>query len=250
MMTEFDSLIGDELDRWQRAGKTARFWLRDDDAVEPTSALDDFLAIADPFSVPITLAVIPVHTGEPLVRRLEKEAFCTVAVHGWSHRNYAGPDEKKQELGSHRPAADVLDELRAGFDKLAALHGARFIPMLVPPWNRIDKALVPHLPALGFKALSVFGSEKPVALGVINSHVDVMDWHGTRGGRNSLELAREIVARLRHTFEHGGVTGVLTHHLVHDQAVRDFLTALFEVTSRHSAARWISGADALQMSMT
>ena len=29
-----------ELDRWHKAGKTARFWLRDDDAVEPTPELE------------------------------------------------------------------------------------------------------------------------------------------------------------------------------------------------------------------
>ncbi|WP_438752374.1 polysaccharide deacetylase family protein [Pararhizobium sp. O133] len=237
-MTEFDSLISRELDRWQRAGKTARFWLRDDDAVEPTPALDDFLATVSEFSVPVTLAVIPAHTGAPLVQRLEQEPHVSVAVHGWSHRNYAGPQEKKQELGSHRPAPDVLSELSAGFDKLAALHEGRFVPMLVPPWNRIDKILVPHLSDIGFKALSVYGPEKPAAFGVVNSHVDVMDWHGTRGGRNPLELAAEIVARLQHTFDHGGLTGVLTHHLVHDEAVRGFLTALFKVTTSHPAARW------------
>ncbi|HTO31584.1 MAG TPA: polysaccharide deacetylase family protein [Pararhizobium sp.] len=245
-MTEFDNLIGEELDRWQRAGKVACFWLRDDDAVEPTAALDDFLATVSEFSVPVTLAVIPAHTGAPLVQRLEREPQVSIAVHGWSHRNYAGPQEKKQELGSHRPVADVLAELRAGFDKLAGLHAPRFVPMLVPPWNRIDKALVPHLPDLGFKALSVYGPEKPVVPEAINSHVDVMDWHGTRGGRNALELAIEIVARLRYTFDHGGVTGVLTHHLVHDQAVRDFLTALFKVTTRHPSARWEPVADILR----
>ncbi|KQS88685.1 MULTISPECIES: polysaccharide deacetylase family protein [unclassified Rhizobium] len=249
-MTAFDRLIGEELDRWQETGKTARFWLRDDDAVEPTAALDDFLEIAGAFSVPATLAVIPVHTGDPLVQRLDRERLVSVAVHGWSHRNYAGSDEKKQELGRHRPLADVLAELGAGFEKLAGLHQGRFIPMLVPPWNRIDRTLLPDLPGLGFKALSVYGPEKPAALGMINSHVDVMDWHGTRGGRDPLELASEIVARLQHTFDRGGVTGVLTHHLVHDQAVRDFLTALFKATASHPAARWISGADAIQTSIT
>ena len=36
-----------ELDRWQEAGKTARFWLRDDDAIEPTPQLERFLVLAE-----------------------------------------------------------------------------------------------------------------------------------------------------------------------------------------------------------
>ncbi|MGO7418364.1 polysaccharide deacetylase, partial [Rhizobium ruizarguesonis] len=33
-----------ELDLWQAAGRVARFWLRDDDAVEPTLALEMLIA--------------------------------------------------------------------------------------------------------------------------------------------------------------------------------------------------------------
>ncbi len=31
------------LDRWNRAGRRAEFWLRDDDAIEPTEPLDRLL---------------------------------------------------------------------------------------------------------------------------------------------------------------------------------------------------------------
>ncbi|WP_426126426.1 polysaccharide deacetylase family protein [Pararhizobium sp. PWRC1-1] len=246
MRDEFKATIIVELDRWQQTGKVAQFWLRDDDAIEPTAALDRLLDVSAAFSVPLTLAVVPVRTGAALVERLRRESLCSVAVHGWSHRNYAGPDDKKQELGRHRPAAEVLDELKRGFDHLAELHGERFVPMLVPPWNRIDASLIPQLDGLGYRALSVYGPEKPAALPLVNAHVDVMDWHGTRGGRDPQALAVEIAARLRFMFDHGGAMGLLTHHLVHDEAVWDFMAALFTVTADHPACRWTPVADILR----
>ncbi|OBZ92281.1 polysaccharide deacetylase [Pararhizobium polonicum] len=245
-MDDFERTIVEALDRWQRAGKVARFWLRDDDAVEPSVPLDRLLEITGAFSVPLTLAVIPAHTGEALAQRLRPEPLCAVAVHGWSHTNHAGADGKKQELGRHRPADAVLGELRAGFTHLAGLYTQQFVPMLVPPWNRIDAGLVPHLAGLGYQALSVYGPEKQAALPLVNTHVDVMDWHGTRGGRDRQALAVEIAARLEQMFEQGGAMGLLTHHLVHDAAVWDFMKALFAVTARHPACRWSPVADILR----
>ena len=246
MMNELEAVLAGELDRWQQAGKVAQFWLRDDDAIEPTAALDRLLHVSGTFSVPLTLAVIPAHTGEALAGRLRGEPSCSVAVHGWSHRNHAGPAEKKQELGGHRAADMVLAELSQGFDRLSALHGSRFVPMLIPPWNRIDAGLIAQLPGLGYRALSVFGPEKPAALPLINTHVDVMDWHGTRGGRDPRTLAMEIAARMRVMFDQGGTMGLLTHHLVHDDAVWDFMTALFQATANHPGCRWTPVADILR----
>ena len=228
-MDDFERILVDELDRWHRAGKVARFWLRDDDAVAPSAPLDQLLSICRASSVPVTLAVIPAETGAALASRLGAEPSCSVAVHGWSHINHAGSNEKKQELGRHRPQGEVLDQLREGIARLADLHGDRFVAMLVPPWNRIDAALLPHLAGVGFEALSVYGPEKPSVLPVVNTHVDVMDWHGTRGGRDEMVLAAEIVARLGHMFDYGGTMGLLTHHLVHDKNVWDFMAKLFKV---------------------
>ncbi|NNU50801.1 polysaccharide deacetylase [Rhizobium sp. WYCCWR 11279] len=235
-----------ELDRWQAAGRVARFWLRDDDAVEPTQALETLMTLARQSEVPLTLAVIPGLTGEALAARLVEDAAVAVAVHGWSHTNHAGPERKKQELGGDRPADVVLGELGEGFRLLQRLHPARFLPVLVPPWNRIDAALIPALPGLGFAALSVYGratQDGPVQL--LNTHVDIIDWHGTRGGRTEAELVAELVAELRDRFAgNDEPVGVLTHHLVHDTAAWDFLSALFATTGRHPAVRW-SPASAL-----
>ncbi|MBY5738243.1 polysaccharide deacetylase family protein [Rhizobium leguminosarum] len=229
-----------ELDRWQAAGRVARLWLRDDDAVEPTPDLETLLALTGESGVPLALAVIPGLTGEALAVRLAEEAGVAVAVHGWSHKNHAEPERKKQELGGERAAEAVLGELGEGFRWLERLHPARFLPVLVPPWNRIDATLIPALPGLGFSALSVYGRAKqdgPMPL--LNTHVDIIDWHGTRGGRSETELVAELVAELDDRFAGSDEPiGMLTHHLVHDVAAWDFLSALFATTARHPAVRW------------
>ncbi|TIU25023.1 MAG: polysaccharide deacetylase, partial [Mesorhizobium sp.] len=99
----------EELACRQRADRKAEFWLRDDDAVDPTPALDRLLDLTGEFAVPVTLAVIPALTDEKLVARLDEAPHATVAIHGWTHRNHAPEDQKKQELGAHRPREVVLD---------------------------------------------------------------------------------------------------------------------------------------------
>lgn len=229
-----------ELARWEDAGRTAEFWLRDDDAVEPTEPLDRLLGLTEKFGVPATLAVIPAFTGKALAIRLAGASQITVAVHGWSHENHAPDGEKKQELGRHRERGVVLDELGRGLSRITNLHGQRMIPLLVPPWNRIHPALLPDLMPLGFMALSAYGPPKSDAIRTINSNVDLMDWHGTRGCRDHGLIARDIAAQLARAFEGGDAVGILTHHLVHDEAAWVFLEALFELTAGHAACEWRS----------
>jgi hypothetical protein len=231
-------LLERELDRWAERRQQATFWLRDDDAVEPTGALDRLLDLTAGKSIPLTLAVIPEKTTDALARRLAQHPLTLVAQHGWSHRNHARAGEKTQELGAHRPAEVVLAELRSGVLHLSRLHGARFVPLLVPPWNRIDPALLHHLDGIGLSALSVFGSEKPGPVLSINTHVDLIDWKGTRGGREPAALVKEIVARMQHVAGTDAAVGILSHHLDHDEPAWTFLAELFERTARHPACRW------------
>ena len=229
-----------ELARWEDAGRIAEFWLRDDDAVEPTEPLDRLLGLTEKFGVPATLAAIPAFTGKALANRLAGASQVTVAVHGWSHQNHAPDGEKKQELGRHRERGIVLDELGRGLSRITRLHGERMVPLLVPPWNRIHPDLLPDLMPLGFTALSVFGPAKSAAIRTINSNVDLMDWRGTRGCRDHGLIARDIAVQLAQAFEGGDAVGILTHHLVHDEAAWDFLEDLFELTAGHHACRWRS----------
>lgn len=233
--------LDDTLRRWADAGRTASFWLRDDDAIEPTAALDRLLDLTARHRIPLVLAVIPVHAGEALAARLCNEAQVAVVLHGWAHQNHAPAGEKKQEFGPHRSHEAMLTELVEGRTRLDTLFGPNFFPLFVPPWNRIDPTLVPRLPDAGVVALSTFGPERTSVPRTINSNIDIIDWHGTRGGRDPQGLVDEILVQLdRISVGSGTAVGILGHHLVHDAPAWDFLQRLFELTARHPACRWRS----------
>ena len=168
--------------------------------------------------------------------RLADTSQVCVAVHGWAHHNHAGPHEKKQELGAHRPAETVLGELRAGLGKLRSLNGSRALPMLVPPWNRIASELLPGLTSIGFAALSTFGPPKPGPIRAVNCTVDLIDWHGTRGCVDPAHLVKLIAGQLAGPEP----VGILAHHLVHDAAAWAFLETLCAKT-RAAGAEWLTG---------
>ena len=223
-----------------------KFWLRDDDAVLPGALLDRLLNLTETYSIPLTMAVIPAMTGEALAQRLADASHVSVAVHGWSHTNYANQDEKKQELGDHRSSSEVLDELRQGFTRLEQLYPEQFVPLLVPPWNRISNELVTRLSASGYKWLSTFGdnpaSMRDTGLVQINTQVDIIDWKGSRGGRSAALLSSEIASQIQRD---QSSIGILTHHLVHDEAAWRFLEQLFKATSEHAGVRWLPVAELL-----
>ena len=222
----------DELARLSGGGETLDLWLRDDDAVVPSAALDRLLTLTAGFGVPSTIAVIPKRSGAALARYLGAADLAAPVIHGWSHDNHAPAGQKKQELGSHRPLGTILEDLSTGLAVMRGLYGEKLVPMLVPPWNRIDAAVVPHLAALGFSALSTYGEPSFAAyLPIINTHVDIIDWQGSRGCRSHAALAGDILGQLRRNVPARKPTGILSHHLVHDEAAWNFLQKLFELTN-------------------
>lgn len=229
-----------ELDRCAGEGRRFTFWLRDDDAVTTTPALDRLMSLAATFDIPLVLAVIPV-PAEPELARSLAGARTRVALHGFAHANHAGPGEKKQELGPHRPTDAVLDELARGRDRLDALFPGRTAAMLVPPWNRIAADLIAHLPGLDLRWLSAFGPEPPFApadnLMQIDCQLDIMDWRARRS-HPADALAARLTELVRQRRRNPGPIGILTHHLVHDEAAWTFLAELFRLTAGHGAATW------------
>lgn len=236
----FEKIWRDRLDNIASEGGTLTLWLRDDDAVEPTPALDHLLNLCGKYDVPLALAVIPEMSGFPLVEHLARFPRVEVAVHGWSHRSYSKPPAKKQELGNDRPLPVIVNEIQAGFGKLKALHGSRFVPVMVPPWNRISPEIAGELPKLGYKSLSVFGREKQAPLPLLNTHVDIMNWHGVRGGRPADALYEELLA---YSDDPVPALGILTHHLVHDETAWSFLESFLHLTAAHPACRWRSASE-------
>lgn len=210
--------IDRELDTWRALDLAPRFWLRDDDAVEPSPALDRLLDLAGSFEIPLLLAVIPARATDALARRLETEALVSPCVHGYAHRNHMPPSEPAVELGGDRPVEEVLSELRIGRARLGQLFGDRLSGMLVPPWNRISAEVAARIDQCGFTGVSLFSWRVSGApLPHLNTHVDVVDWRAGRTGRDPRWAAEEMTRRLSQARERGGAPiGVLAHHLVHD----------------------------------
>ena len=221
-----------ELALWRAEGRVLPLWWRDDDAVAPSPALDRLLEMADKLSLPVHLAVIPAEA----TRALASLCRDTVPVlqHGWAHHNHAPDGEKKAEFGTDRPAPAMCDELSHGASRLRALFGDDLLPVLVPPWNRISCNLVPLLPQAGLSALSTFTPRKAAtaAPGVvqINTHLDPIDWRGTRSAVafEALigQLTRDLAQRRMGATDGAEPYGVLTHHLVHDPAIWSAAEAL------------------------
>jgi hypothetical protein len=235
--------LDDELARWRDAGRTAEFWWRDDDATAPTPELRKLLALAHESGVPLALAVIPLAAQPELFANLPAR----VLMHGTDHRNRASAGEKKTEFTSAEATETALERLRRARERLATLAGASFVPVLVPPWNRCPLELIACLPASGLRGYSAYGARKAPARGVtqVNSHVDIIDWHGKRGfvGEEAALGAAiaHLAARREGSADAAEPTGVLTHHAVHDSDAWLFLARFFERT-RAAGTRWADAA--------
>lgn len=248
MMDPWTSLT-QELDAWVAAGREATLWWRDDDAVEPSAALERLLDLASACDLPLALAVIPARASDSLAACIRAaKARVTPIQHGFAHRNHATETEKKCELGAQRPATEVLDELACGRARMDALFGAGWPPVLVPPWNRIAPSLLPALAQLGFAGLSTYGprsgTEAAPGLRQVNTHVDIMHWPDPRGFAGEAAalglLTEHLRARRRGETDSAEPSGLLTHHLAHDAPAWAFLDRLLGALPDHPAVRFVS----------
>jgi hypothetical protein len=240
--------LATELSRWQATGRKPTFWWRDDDATAPGRALDRLLTIAAGLRAPVALAVIPAAAEAALAARLD-DARVSVLQHGYAHANHAPAGEKKAELGHHRPLAAIVAELAAGAGRLGELFGVRSRPVLVPPWNRIDPALVAVLPGVAFTGLSTYRA-RPCAspafgLTLVNSHIDIVDWQARcfLGETAALALAVDhLAARRAGRADAEEATGLLTHHAVHEAAAWRFVERLIAAV-RTGGGRWLAAEE-------
>lgn len=242
--------LSDELNAWQDAGLQATFWWRDDDVIAPTQALDTMLDLSNDYHAPLALAVIPECVLPDLADTLNPHPNVSILQHGFSHINYAHTGEKKAELGLHRDLNTVFNELSVGRKTLDIFD--RVEPVLVPPWNRIDERVTKGLANVGFRGVSTFTSRKTTYaapyLTLVNTHIDIIDWKGSRGflGENSVlaQATNHLKARRLGACDANEPTGLLTHHLVHDDACWTFVETFLEHINTHQAARVISAAEA------
>lgn len=238
------SALRAELDHWRASRRTARVWIRDDDAVETTPQLDRFIGLLERQQAPALFAVIPSHLQANLVPALTSHDGLFACVHGWAHANHARPDSKTCEYGPERRLQDVDRELTRGREIVLSGFGARAVDMFVPPWNRIDTRWLPRVAAAGFAAISTHGerliADASSGLCVRNAHVDIMDWRGGRVGRPLNHVARTLADELcRSRMGAGHPVALLTHHLVHDERANAVLEEILALLSTNSAVEWL-----------
>jgi hypothetical protein len=249
--------LDQELTHWREAGSCATFWWRDDDATAASPSLDRLLDISVDGGAPVAIAAISKSLCTSLSDVLANQRTAQVLQHGFSHRNHAvGLNEGAWELGLHRDVSVIVDELIAGREILRAAFGAQFIPVIVPPWNNIDRRLLPHLQQSDFIGLSAFGQRAmrlPLAgFTEANTHFDLLAWKGSPRFQGQAAAQRDIVGHLRSrrlgAAEPDEATGILSHHLTLDGEAWRFLDDLVRYVARHPSARWLSASEVFGIS--
>lgn len=241
--------LADEAAQWHEAGKALEFWWRDDDASRPSPAVRRLLELAARSGVPLALAVIPHGADAGLLGALEPGV--SVLQHGTDHVNRGPQGGKKTEFPSYEPEAELAARLGTGRRALEAACGARFVPALAPPWNRLAWDRLRPVAEAGLRGLSQFGPRTAAVpapgLRQVNTHVDIIDW---MGGRRFVGEEAALQAALRHLKARraGGVdaaepTGWLTHHACHDESAWSFLEQLFDQCRGFPGVRWRSAQE-------
>ncbi len=229
------------LDHAHAAGRRIDVWLRDDDCIAVTPALERLTGLCTGVGLPILLAVIPDPAENPLASWIDAHPTVRPCQHGFAHANHAPPGERAREIGG-RSVEAILDELRQGRVKLQAMFGPALSDVLVPPWNRIDAEVIPHLPGLGFSALSCFTPTPETSpIPRLDSDLDIVDWRGGRVGRPLDDLARKVAGIV----ERQDRLGILTHHLAHDEAAWRGTAEMLERLAVHPAVRFADAATLL-----
>lgn len=241
-MTGWHSLT-DELDRWSDSGEIATFWWRDDDAVRPTPQLDALLQYAG--GVPIALAVIPAAVTPALADRLRGEPSIVVMQHGWRHTDHAMGG--RNEYPASRAEEDVERELSDGSSLLAERFGSQYLPVFVPPWHGFDTRFLALLPRHGIGWISRKGPRPSdcaiEGLRQANAHIAPIRWGAPPSFGSKEEHLLTIVDHLRgrrvRSYDFDEPTGILTHHLVQNNASYAFIARLLDFTAKHPAAEWL-----------
>jgi len=239
-----------ELDAWAASGEIADLWWRDDDAVAAGPKLDQLLSTTE--TTGLLLAVIPVRAEDELAHAVKAAPHVKVAQHGYAHINHAekGQGQGAWELGLHRGERVVLDELDRGRKRLEALFNDNFIPVIVPPWNRIDPALLAPIAARGYRGVSGFGPRDGADhhnyqsnhFTRVNSHCDLIRWKTGAKFKGATKTINQLVEHLQSrrmgTVDASEPTGYLTHHIDMDREAWKFSEQLVEFINAHQAARW------------
>ncbi|MBN33609.1 MAG: hypothetical protein CMM46_02315 [Rhodospirillaceae bacterium] len=247
-MTDWKDLA-DELDRWGEAGRTATFWWRDDDAGPDDGCLEPFLDQRRTLDVPLALAVVPGWLTPRSVKAIGGDPGSWALQHGVNHTDRTTTERRKVELCRDALKVDLATLIDSSRDRLAADLGFSFLPVMVPPWNRIDAEITTLLPALGLRGLSTLGP-RPASmehgLALANVHIDIVNWKKGRcfvGDGPCLAAALDHLCQRRMgTVDPDEPTGLMTHHRVHDADCDGFVDRFVAFVRDHGVARWLDAS--------
>ncbi len=234
------------------AGWQSRLWWRDDDAIEPTAPLKRLLELQRQSAQPLALAVIPglatAGLADLLNERMATVPGLHVLQHGYRHIDHAAPGQKKSEFPEHRIVHEMLADVSLGHEGLKVMFRAQALPVFVPPWNRIAEVLLPRLQNAFLGGYSGFGPTPDLSghgLNAQNCHLDIINWRGGRGFVGDEAALQQLIAELRGRRLAASTepVGLLTHHLVHDEAAWTFLDRLFELSGKFRHAHWLSATE-------
>lgn len=235
-----------ELQAWRGIDAYATFWWRDDDVTHVTPAFERLVEISRRHGAPLLLAAIPAQIDTGLAAIVFEVPTVAVMQHGHAHVDLSAASRPGHaELSDEVPVSVVMDRLARGRERLRFLFGERFVPAVAPPWNRVDDAICERLPEFGFHGVSTFGpraaAEPYAGLRQVNTHCDIIDWKRGgrfRGVRRAVDdIVEHLSARRVGVADFAEPTGILTHHLDHDDGCWTFLEALIRFLSRHPTAR-------------
>ena len=239
--------VRDEFKKWRRHDLTLPVWWRDDDASEVSDNLILLSEISSDFGVPVHLAVIPRDAKPSLQDFIAENQNITPVVHGWSHRNHQPADQRKCEFGDARNIGVQREEAAEGIRVLKRLFGDRMAPMFVPPWNNIGDAMVQELSGLGYSALSTCharaAQEAAPGLTQINTHVDPIYWHPSKMLSHPELIVERLVRQLKNRRQgkedNSEPFGLLTHHLVHNEDIWEFVRQFWSEMQDGPTVNWL-----------
>lgn len=216
--------LNHELGIWRRAWQAPILWWRDDDCREPSWQLDRLLHVRK--DLPVTLAVIPDGNLAALATRLETAEGVTVAQHGVDHENKLPAGGPRSEFPEDMSQDAINAAVAAGHARLSA---AGLAPLLfVPPWNEPSDRQVKAIKATRYRAFSIGkNGDSRDGLEHVGAQVDILRWKGKprfRGRRRIFDALRYELEERRRVGAFDKPIGLLTHHLVHDEAAWKFLT--------------------------
>lgn len=237
-----------ELDLWAENNEVATLWWRDDDADSSTDEIRRMLDLSGESGATVVVAVVPATACDALAPVLLDCPGAVAVQHGYAHKDHSPADVRgKWELGMHRPLETILHELGSGWIRLTDLFGNRVRPMLVPPWNRIDPAVVRELPGMGYSTLSTFeprsAPEAAPGLRRVNCHCDIIAWKRDRtfiGAASMVErLLEHLRARRQGDADADEPTGLLTHVWANDEEAWSALGEVLALVAEHPGGRWL-----------